>query len=189
MIDDDGKLKRKYINKKVNARKENIECLLSFEEFCDLVKEANLKSSDLGFTGNNYVLARINDTGPYAIGNCRFITQKQNADEKVISEASKEASKRNVKKAIEKVKELQQSEEFLVKYSATMEKYWAGLREVAKEKRCEYEKTAHQSYLGKKNSQYGSFWITDGVSNKKWHQENGDIPEGFYRGRVCNKSV
>lgn len=38
---------------------------------------------------------------------------------------------------------------------------------------------------GSKNSQYGSFWITDGANNKKCR---GDIPEGWYRGRRMSKS-
>ena len=37
---------------------------------------------------------------------------------------------------------------------------------------------------GKNNSQYGSFWITDGCVNKKWKQDKGDLPVGFYKGRV-----
>ena len=37
---------------------------------------------------------------------------------------------------------------------------------------------------GKSNSQYGTFWITDGCINKKWRQDKGEIPDGFYKGRV-----
>lgn len=48
-----------------------------------LVREANLKSSDLGFSGNGYVLARFNDEGDYVYGNCRFITQKENSEERL----------------------------------------------------------------------------------------------------------
>lgn len=38
-----------------------------------------------------------------------------------------------------------------------------------------------QSASGSRNSQFGSFWITDGVSNKK---HRGTIPSGWYRGRI-----
>ena len=48
----------------------------------NLVNEAGLKSSQLGFTGEGYVLGRCNDSGGYEPGNCRFITQKENSDEK-----------------------------------------------------------------------------------------------------------
>ena len=82
-VDDDGKIQQRYCNKRVNAAKEGIDFELSFEEYCTLVKEAGLKSSQLGFTGDNYALARYNDTGPHKYGNCRFITQKENYAEKV----------------------------------------------------------------------------------------------------------
>ena len=186
MIDDDGKLKRKYTNKRVNARKENIECLLTFNEFCDLLRDANLKSSDLGFSGNGYVLARYNDTGPYAVGNCRFITQKQNSDEKIISDAARAASRNNAKLMSERNKIRVKSKEEIEKYSNVMKEYWNGLRTKAAERRREYEKNAHQSYLGNKNSQYGSMWITDGASNKKIHKGD-DIPTGWKKGRVLKK--
>ena len=34
---------------------------------------------------------------------------------------------------------------------------------------------------GKNNSQFGSFWITNGTENKKCR---GEIPEGWYKGRI-----
>lgn len=82
-LDDDGKLKQRWVNKKCNAKKEGIECKLTYDEYCALVKKAGLVSSQLGFTGENYVLGRYNDIGNYTINNCRFITQKENCDEKI----------------------------------------------------------------------------------------------------------
>lgn len=81
-IDDDGKLIQKWRNKCVNAKKEGLECKLTFDEYCTLVKDAGLVSSQLGFTGENYVLGRYNDEGDYTFENCRFITQKENTNEK-----------------------------------------------------------------------------------------------------------
>ena len=81
-LDDDGKLLSKYRNKCVNALKESIRCLLSFDEFCILVKEAGLVSSQIGFCGDKYVLARYNDEGDYVYGNCRFIRHIENAHER-----------------------------------------------------------------------------------------------------------
>ena len=40
--------------------------------------------------------------------------------------------------------------------------------------------------LGENNSQFGSFWITDGEKNKKTKSE---IPEGWYRGRVLKNNI
>lgn len=81
-LDDDGKLRTRWINKKYNAKKEGLECKLTYDEYCILVKEAGLVSSQLGFTGDKYVLGRYNDEGDYTLENCRFITQKENSDEK-----------------------------------------------------------------------------------------------------------
>lgn len=38
-------------------------------------------------------------------------------------------------------------------------------------------------YSGSRNSQSGSFWITNGTVNKKWRDLLGKIPRGFKRGR------
>ena len=81
-INDDGKLEQRFWNKQVNAKKEGLRCLLTYEEFCDLVRNAGLVSSQLGFGGDNYVLARINDDGDYTYDNCRFISQRWNENEK-----------------------------------------------------------------------------------------------------------
>ncbi len=88
MIDDDGKLHIKYGRKKDNAKRDGIGFNLTFSEYRALVKQAGLKSSDLGYSGRNYVLARVLDMGPYEVGNCRFITQKENMGEWVMSSRS-----------------------------------------------------------------------------------------------------
>lgn len=38
--------------------------------------------------------------------------------------------------------------------------------------------------VGESNSQYGTYWITNDTSNKKWKDSYGNIPDGFRRGRV-----
>lgn len=81
-VDDDGKLYSKYSNKKVNAYLRNIEFCLTYSEYCQLLRDAKIVSSQLGYLGDRYVLGRYNDQGPYAYGNCRFITQHQNMQEK-----------------------------------------------------------------------------------------------------------
>ena len=103
-VDDDNKLYRRYLNKCVNAQKDGLRCDLTFHEYCLLVKDANLKSSDLGFTGNMYVLARYNDQGNYTWGNCRFITQKENYDEKVKTDAELYNWREEARKKLEEKK-------------------------------------------------------------------------------------
>lgn len=187
MIDDDKKLKRKYINKRVNAAKEGIDFLLSFEDFCQLVLDAGLVSSDLGFTGKMYVLARYNDTGPYEYGNCRFILQSENAKEKVVSEKMRQSSIEKCKMMTAMYKD---DPEFKAKrYQAliTSPKFQAQLEKRKEQKQVrlqELDQHKHPSYKGPRNSQFGSYWITNGTVNKKWRDDLGDLPEGFYRGRV-----
>ena len=182
-LDDNGKLNRKYNNKRSNAKKEGIPFELSFDEYCQLVRDAGLKSSDLGLTGNNYELARYNDTGPYAVGNCRFITHKENIAEQKRSEKQSAASRNNI-----------------IKYrnSSTHEERVANLKKSEKLKNYQAKRAAdakinselkdlnkHPSYKGKLNSQFGSYWITNGIINKKWRDESGPIPDGFGKGRKC----
>ena len=161
MVDDDGKLKRRWINKRVNAEKESIPFNLTYDEYVQLVESAGLKSSNLGFTGDNYVLARYNDTGAYAFGNCRFITHKENMEEQAaykVRQANKKPEKPVLIPMAERIR-------------------------IGQEKQKERDAAAHPSYTKERNSQFGTFWITDGVVNKKWKDDKGDIPVGFQRGR------
>lgn len=83
IVDDDHRLKEKYNRKKGNAKNvQHIKFELSFFEYAKLVSDAGIKSSDLGYNGNQYVLARYGDCGPYSIDNCRFILQKDNLNER-----------------------------------------------------------------------------------------------------------
>ena len=97
-VDDNNKLYRKFINKGVNAKAEGLICELTFEEYCKLVKEAGLVSSQLGYTGENYVLARYNDKGNYTYSNCRFIKQIDNIHERKLTDKSRESSRLNARK-------------------------------------------------------------------------------------------
>lgn len=54
--------------------------------------------------------------------------------------------------------------------------------EALRKKKETFEKIKHSQ--GKNNSQYGTFWITNGKENKKWSKDKGEIPENFKRGRV-----
>ena len=47
-----------------------------------------------------------------------------------------------------------------------------------------YAEIGHQQ--GSKNSQYGTFWITNGVDSIRVRSEN-DIPEGWYKGRKIKR--
>ena len=187
-LDDDGKLYSKWLNKRNNAKAEGIKFLLSYEEWCSLVEEASLKSSDLGFSGRKFVLARFEDKGPYRVGNCRFITQKENAAEKrPLSKVAKAkaAKARAATRARKLIKDpdfyrLSESTKVKIRDSAY---HRARIEDGVKAKQKRFD-AAHPSYRGSKNSQFGSFWITNGESNKKWHSDKGKLPRGFYKGRA-----
>lgn len=80
ILDDDGKLRKRYIARKANAVRYGIGFNLSFEQYCALLEEKNLKSSDVGKA--KYHLSRDGDIGPYEIGNCHFKWFTENLKEK-----------------------------------------------------------------------------------------------------------
>lgn len=184
LIDDNGKLYSKYLNKRNNAKKENIEFQLSYLEFCQLVRDAGLKCSDLGFSGKGYVLARIGDIGAYSFSNCRFITQLENARERKVSEKSREASRSNAAK-MNASQPANKGE--LIRSGMAASPYYQNLKKQAAQKAVVADAKKHPSYTGIRNSQFGTYWITDGLANMKWSDAKGDIPNNYRRGRVLNK--
>jgi len=55
---------------------------LTFEQLEQLVEEAGIVPSQIARTAGGYALGRYGDTGPYEMGNCRFITASQNSTER-----------------------------------------------------------------------------------------------------------
>ena len=55
---------------------------------------------------------------------------------------------------------------------------------IAAVKKLERSKGLHPSYAGSRASQFGTFWITDGATNKKWDNTKGKVPRSFLKGRV-----
>lgn len=188
-LDDDGKLKQKYRNKRANARKEGLECELSFDEYCTLVESAGLKSSDLGFSGKKYVLARYGDMGNYTLGNCRFILQSENAAEKKVSDKSSAASHCNIISYMEQRTSEERRRAMEHRYSSPKWKAYCERRTAAKLQRSAIRQATKDSrYVGEHNSSFGSHWVTNGASNMKWHSSKGPMPAGYHLGRVY-KSV
>lgn len=182
LIDDDGKLKRKISNKKVNASQEGIEFELSFDDVINLMKQAKITSSQ--WSHKKFHLSRYNDSGPYKFDNCRFILAKENYREKKISSKSREASKRNLK-ALSQRDDLGYIIHIGLKNSPRYQEYLMERREKGQLLQQEKEAKYHLSYKGDRNSQFGTFWITNGIVNSKC--VNGQIiPEGFYKGRIVN---
>jgi hypothetical protein len=78
-----GICKTKYRNKEKNAKKEGLQVLLTFEEYLYKAYEAKIECpSQIGVKTSQYQLARIEDKGNYTKDSCRFLTKKQNEEEK-----------------------------------------------------------------------------------------------------------
>ncbi len=60
----------------------------------------------------------------------------------------------------------------------------ANTEEAKKKRKQTFARNGHS--VGEKNSQFGSMWITDGVSNKKIKSGNA-VPAGWRLGRVVNQ--
>jgi len=103
-LDDDGKLRTRFTNKRINAGKEGISFQLEFSEFLDLLEEARIKSSDLGIKG--FHLSRNDDAGPYQIGNCHFRWYVDNLSERKLTEKWRQASAKNAKLGSRKISEM-----------------------------------------------------------------------------------
>lgn len=143
-IDDDGKLRKKYNNKKTHS-KNTVGFNLTLKEYCQLVIDAGLVSSQIGFSGDKYVLGRYGDTGSYEIGNCKFITQSENNKERKTTEKMSNAWISIAKHMTEQNKN---NPEFGKKVSEGIKR--------------------NGGFYGEKNSQYKTFWITNGGDSMKW---------------------
>ena len=184
-VDDDGKLRDRWYNKKGDAKTQGLKCLLTFEEYCQLVKDAGLVSSQLGYKGQKYVLARYNDEGNYEIGNCRFITQKENIKEKKISMKMHQENMRKVRLMHEKRKQMS-PEEFSRRTSEGIRnsKSYQQKSIIRREKELERQRSLDPRWKGEKNSAYGCRWVTNGETNIFWNPKKGPMPEGFDFGRI-----
>lgn len=187
ILDDDHKLASHYYNKRTNAKKENINFNLSIDEYCELVSKANLKSSNLGFSGDNFVLARYNDIGDYSFDNCRFITQAENAKEKKISQVARNSSKQNAIKLNNYLKNIPGDiKSMAIKRGIQKSTYCQNRAKLKEIHLLEKESKKDKRYCKEHNSQYNTFWITDGNINMKWKSAKGELPKNFYKGRVLN---
>ena len=88
------RLRVKIKNKRANAAKEGIPFCLSRSDVVALLTLAGISCDDWNPKGHH--LARYGDKGGYSLDNCRFIPCSQNYKERVISQKSIAASRRNM---------------------------------------------------------------------------------------------
>jgi hypothetical protein len=188
-VDDDGKLRMRFHNAKSNAKKSGIRFLLTFDQYVDQIKRAGLTSSRISRSHQErYVLVRVSDRGPYARGNCRFVTMSERNRNRWPSVKTKLANRRSFRKASEAFLRLSPDERkqrcvYNLRHHLTAKRLIGAV--IKDQKRSKLD----QRYTGENNGQYGSFWLTDGVTNRKWRLEYGDIPEGFRRGRIQIRKI
>ena len=166
-LDDNGKLYKNYKERLSANKSAKHKFLLTYEEFCILLKEAGIKSSDLGYSGNNYDLARYGDQGDYTFGNCRFITHKENLDERMYNGLTEKERR--------EIKEKEKQEVARRKLERD---------EKRKQKQEEYQANKDTRYSNEHCSSYGTHWITNGMESRKWRPWKEEIPEGWYLGRT-----
>ena len=77
-----NKVRRYYNTKKATAKHQGIPFELELRDIYWLLYCARISVEQIGKGRDQYQLARFGDTGPYAIGNCRFITKLENLRER-----------------------------------------------------------------------------------------------------------
>lgn len=107
--------------------------------------------------------------------------------EEIIRELRLEASRKGIKAMWEKQRFLYETDPEFVERARNHAKkiqpkaMRAALSEESRKKRLDsFQRIGHQK--GESNSQYGTMWVTDGVSNKRI-KKTDPIPGGYYPGR------
>jgi hypothetical protein len=73
----------KYHNLRASAPKRKSVLRLSFYQYMRLAKKAGIRvPSQIGKSSDKYQMSRKGDTGDYVWGNCRFLTMRENLEEK-----------------------------------------------------------------------------------------------------------
>ena len=75
-------VKKYHTQKRGHARHSGIPFDLTVSDVYVLLHMARIHITDVGKKSDSYALARFNDEGGYTRGNCRFITQRENAQER-----------------------------------------------------------------------------------------------------------
>lgn len=70
----------------------------------------------------------------------------------------------------------------LENYRSTHPGPWTG-RHHTEETKLKIHNSKVGKYCGEKNSQFGTYWITNGYTNAKWADSRGNIPDGYWKGR------
>jgi hypothetical protein len=183
-------LTKKYNTKRGNCNARGLKLRLSLTDYACLVYAARITLSSIGrHSAEVYELARLGDRGDYRRRKCRFITRTENVREIVRSAESLSAASRRAADT-RRDNQDQNPDYYADSRISAAEKfkkssYVRRLKHPASNRRSEFEESCQRpDYLNEGNSQWGTFWVTNGRSNLKWSPLKGKIPNGFRRGRT-----
>ena len=153
--------KRKWDSFQAGVHTRKAECRLTFEQYMKLAEQAGI--TDPACIGRkdlySFQLGRYGDVGPYEIGNCRFITMRQNLLERSteqIAIKSKNRNKFNCEGRLNQSKKI--SKKFLVispsgeRFEGTNLKEFCiqhGLNQGRMSRVCSGKETLHKGWSGK----------------------------------------
>ena len=104
--DDYDVWREKWRDLKNSAASRDIECELSFSSYLDLAVIAGIDHpSQIGRGRGQFQMARPTDAGPYAVGNCRFVTMEQNQQERKLNGGTAIAVEKTARKRRGQTKE------------------------------------------------------------------------------------
>jgi hypothetical protein len=160
---------RENSRNRVDRNGNSVKMLLSYDEFKFLWEPfRNDPRCFPPIHSQSLALCRFDDLGNYEIGNVRIDTFSNNSKEMIFRQTSDPIK-------FQRLHDLALRSQL----SAVEASKSINSRKKRKEK---FKEIEHQK--GCKNSQYGSYWLTDGTENLKWNDSKGNWPEFFHRGRV-----
>ena len=152
----------------------------------DNEEEMNAKEIELvELTANTYNMCEGGFGGPGPAKFAGEITKfKYNSNPEYREKINKEVFSKGTKALLEKFYSNSIFQDHMLNHLNNMKNL--ALSDTSYKKRKEtFKKIIHQQ--GSKNSSFGSFWITDGINNKKIKEIEFDnwFLLGYYKGRIC----
>lgn len=187
-------MRKRYNTKRINDSNRfdfngnKINFLLSFDEYLNIFLPYK-EDHRLYLNGNDpdrLCLCRVGDLGNYVIGNVYVDTKSNNNRfQQYVNPINKDKlSQWMIKNPEEmKIRALKANE-------ASVEKNPHGTfggrnHSISSINLMKQKHKINNHQKGEANSQYGSYWITNGIMSIKWNDSKGEWPKGYRKGRVC----
>ena len=169
--------RQKWSNLRGDSRGYGRECKLTFEQYTQLAIDAGISHLDIGQSLDSYCMGRLGDSGDYELGNCRFITHRQNHKERCENGGTE--SMRQEHKTWNKY-----NKPHLAEASIRMKKNNPSKSD--RVKKILSESWSKQLSEGRMvlDSNKGKHWFTNGIDVLMTF----DCPSGWVRGRINRKN-